>query len=144
MEMTLSDDNLDQMRAMTIGELIDLLDLFEPVTDPDRARKIAKVLGLILAHAAYGYFDNEDDHVARFALAIADNAVDPEEYDETTAENIVGNMESLAWIMAHSEEAANWKPELLSRLHRIQDPAFEEPTGHDGDSHVQHGQHEQV
>ena len=111
---------LERINAMSLDHLFALMN-----TSPDRWQKVAKPLAFILGHAR-AFYDNGDDHVANFALGIAENVFDKYadglSIDEDTAKLIVEDMEWLAHLLLYEKGAKDWPPELLSRLRRIQNP----------------------
>jgi hypothetical protein len=115
---------LEQINAMSVTHLCDLLE--------SGSQKGLKALRVILEEAE-GYLDNEDDHVGRFAMGIAMNAIAARtdgHPDELTAQHIAQNMEDLGYLLLSlmEETKQNWDPELVSQLRRIQHPSYNEET----------------
>jgi hypothetical protein len=84
----LSDQELNEVRAMTIGEL---LDMFQAVATSEDWEAMEKVLGLILARATE-FYDDYDDRIGEFALALGLNVVKANGIDKDTASDMIHNM----------------------------------------------------
>jgi hypothetical protein len=121
---------LDQIGAMNVGHICDVLEMAAAIdTVGTKAEQKALKALLVLLEQVHVFLDNEDDHVGRFAMGIAMNAIAARTdgiSDELTAKCIAQNMEDLAYLLlVQMEEAGeSWNPELVSQLKRIQHPSF--------------------
>jgi len=116
---------LDKINAMTVAHLCDVLE----AAAATKAEQKALMALRVLLEQAQMFFDDEDDHLGRFAMAIAMNAIAAHTDgipDDLTAHCIAENMENLAYLLLVEMEqlGESWDPELVSRLKRMQHPSY--------------------
>ena len=111
-------DPATAMRAMTIGQLLDLMDPEEATSES--WGKMEKVLGLILEQAA-NFYGGVGDFIGAYALAIGLCVAEADGIEKDDAANIVANMEELVNFMLDAEGVKEWSPETVARLKAIRD-----------------------
>ena len=118
----LSDQKLDLVRAMTIGQLLDLLNTSGNTAD-DNWSKIKTILALILWDAEE-FFDNRaasdaEDGVRIAAVRIAAHALAEDGLNKDTAKCTANDMAFLAHDMLRQSGAGEWDFATLVALKKI-------------------------
>jgi hypothetical protein len=114
--------------TMTVGQLLEMLD---PPPNKDTSanwEKMEAVLGRILSDAGE-FYDDRDDRIGDFALAIAGCVVQADGIEERTAEDLLHNIGTLAWFLLNNDEV-KLNGVQRSRLEQIKNshPHLAEPV----------------
>jgi hypothetical protein len=117
----------DQVRAMTIGQLLDLCD----VLTTENWETIEKVLVVILERASI-FYDECDDLVGRYALDLGLSVAKADGIDKITAAKMVHNIGLLAcamWNIGIDREGnSDWRPDTVARLEVIMETGAPAPS----------------
>jgi hypothetical protein len=113
----MNEQELEQMRQMTVGEVLDLLEDF----DPDDLSKVNALLKMILIHAAGFYDDGCECDLRCSAVYLAYIALQDDRIGEETADALAHEMAALARHMLQHDGSETWNAKLRSRFQTIND-----------------------
>jgi hypothetical protein len=115
----LNEKDLERVRAMSIGELLDKCSPQSRSADDYKNRQAETALGVILDAAQMYYEDYAADDVCELALRIACRVVENKSINAVKAQYTTGDMAYLADAMLQSKGAGEWDFGTLVALKKI-------------------------